>query len=372
MAISTFEQVSISKYIAKAKMDTEKKRIPLVLMLEPQFKTNLVTNVCGKSDYPQKVLDEYLSVEKCIYSVRECEAPIVAICGGEPLLNEDTPELVEALHKEKKFIYLTTNALLLPKNIYDYSPSKYFRWSINLNGMKEEHDQIAGQEGVFDNAIHSIKLAKTKGFRVTINCTIYSHQRIKKIIDFLTFASDELGVDGINISPSFSYERASDKKSFYNRENIIKIFRTVFKSKKFKKWKFNQNIIYLDFLAGNRSFTCTPWATPTRNIFGWQKPCYHLAEGYFKSYNDLIEKTDWKQYGTGNYEKCRDCMTHCGYEPSALNYTFQNPIESLTNKLFGIKTSGPVVEEISQQTARPAEDLYERILESKMYELDLM
>ncbi len=370
MSVSVLQQMKLGAYLAQCRLNGIKK-FPIVLMLEPMFKTNLESPLCGKTDYPESVLNEYLSPEKCIYAVEECGAPIVSIAGGEPLLHQDMPEIVDSLIKKKKFVYLCTNGLLISKNIFDYEPNKYFTFTFNLNGLREDHDKISGQDGVFETAIQSIKLAKTKGFRVTINCTVYLHQRIKSLIEFFEFVSKELGVDGINLSPGFSYERASDKENFLNRENTKKIFRGVFKSKKFKKWKLNHTNLFLDFLAGNEVYTCTPWATPTRNIFGWQKPCYHLSEGYYKTFSELIEKTEWKKYGVGNYEKCSNCMTHCGFEPSAVIDSFENPVKGIIKNISGIKTSGPVQEDISLIAARPAEDLYEQLLESKMYELDL-
>lgn len=372
MPVSISQQYKLASYISNNKLKGEPKKIPLVLMLEPTFKTNLNIKVCGKTDYPDPVLSEYLSPEKCVYSAQECGAPIVSIAGGEPLLLDDMPETVDELVKKKKFVYLSTNGLLLPKNIFDYKPSNYFTFVVNLNGFKDEHDKISGQDGVFENAIHAINLAKVKGFKITVNCTIYLHQRIKNIIEFFEFLTNELKVDGINITPGFPYERAKDQKNFLDRGNVIKFFRNVFKSKKFPKWNLNHTNLYLDFLAGNQSYFCTPWATPTRNIFGWQKPCYHLAEGYYKTFQELIEKTDWKKYGTGNYEKCINCMTHCGYEPTAIQDVFNYPLKSIFRKILGIKTTGPIVDEISSAGARPSEDLHDKIVESKMYELDLM
>lgn len=372
MPVSFFQQLKIATHLTNKRLNSEQKRIPLVLMLEPTFKTNLKSQICGKSDYPDAVLNEYLSPEKCIYAAQECDAPIISISGGEPLLHEDMPEIVGELVKKKKYVYLSTNGLLLNKNIFDYNPSKYLTISVQLNGLKEEHDKVVGREGVFENAIDAIELCKVKGFNVTVNCSIYHYQRIKNIIEFFNYITDELKIDGINISPGFSYERAADQENFLNRENTIKFFRNVFKSKKFKKWKLNHTNLYLDFLAGNQIFFCTPWATPTRNIFGWQKPCYHLSEGYYKTYQELMEKTDWKKYGTGNYEKCTNCMTHCGYEPSAITDIFNSPLKAMTKKVVGIKTTGPVVEQVSNLGARASEDLHEKIVESKMYELDLM
>ena len=371
MAVPISQQLRIGSYLADCRLKGIKKP-PIVLMLEPSFKTNLEKKVCGKTDYPDSVLNESLSPEKCIYSTEECKAPIVSISGGEPLLNPEMPEIIESLLKKKKYTYLCTNGLLLSKNIFDYEPSPYLTIAVDLDGIEEEHDKIAGQLGVYESAVQSIRLAKTKGFKVAINCTVYSFQRIKNLIEFFNYVTEDLKVDGINVSPGFSYERAIDKENFLNRENVKKVFRNVFKSKMFKKWKMNHTNLYLDFLAGNQTYLCTQWATPTRNIFGWQRPCYHLSEGYCKTFEELIEKTDWKKYGLGNYEKCNNCMSHCGFEPTAVMDTFENPFKGLTKKFTGIKTTGPVVEDISILGARPSENLYDQILESKMYELDLM
>tara|TARA_B100000989_G_C19525654_1_gene466722 strand:- start:2064 stop:3179 length:1116 start_codon:yes stop_codon:yes gene_type:complete len=371
MSVSFFEQLKIARYVTSCKLKDIKK-YPIVLMLEPHFKNNLQSDLSGKIDYPEAVMEEYLSPERCLYASKECGAPMVAITGGEPLLSDDMPEIVEKLVDNSKYTYVCTNGLLINKKIYDYNPSRYLTWSIELNGNKEDHDKISGQEGVFDQAIHAINLAKTRGFRVTVNCTVYNHQRTKNVIDFLNYLTFDLNIDGINLTPGFHYERAKDQDNFLNREAVKRIFRAIFKSKNFKKWKFNQTDLYLDFLAGNQVYTCTPWATPTFNIFGWQKPCFHLAEGYYKTFDDLMQKTDWKMYGNGNYEKCQDCMTHCGHEATAIGEVVKSPIKALGKKVLGIKTVGPMPDEISQQAARPAEDVYEKILEAKMYELDLM
>ena len=368
---SLFHQYTVAKYILGKKLNDIKK-FPLVLMLEPKFKCNLKCGGCGKIDYPEAALNEYLSPERCFYAANECGAPIVSIAGGEPLLHDDMPEIVEGLIKKKKIVYLCTNGLLIPKCIFDYSPSKYFTWSVHLDGYEDDHDKIVNQRGIYEEVITSIRLAKTKGFNVTVNCTVFLHQRTKSLIDFFTFLSEELKVDGINISPSYSYERATDKEHFLTRENTKRIFRAIFLSKKFKKWRINQTILYLDFLAGNQAYTCQPWSNPTFNIFGWQKPCYHLNEGYYKTFDELMNKTDWKQYGTGNYEKCSNCMTHCGYEGTAIEDMYNRPFTAVQKKIFGIKTRGKMADEISLTSARPSEDVYDRLVESKMYELDLM
>ena len=368
---SIFQQFKISSYIMNQKLNNVK-RYPLVLMLEPKFRSNLKSPLCGKTDYPDAALDEYLSPERCFYALKECGAPVVAIAGGEPLLHDDMPEIVEGLIKRKKFVYLCTNGLLINRCIYDYVPSKYFYWSVELDGFQEDHDKIVDKQGAFEEAVSGIKYAKSRDFNVTVNCTIYLHQRTKSIIEFFDFLTNDLKVDGINISPSYPYERASDQKHFLSRENTKRIFRAIFLSKKFKKWKLNHTSLYLDFLAGNQSYYCKPWSNPTFNIFGWQKPCFHLNEGYYKTFEELMEKTLWDQYGTGSYEKCADCMTHCGYEGAAIEDMYERPFKALSKKLFGIKTRGPMLPEINLKDARPAEDVYDKLVESKMYELDLM
>lgn len=358
MAIPIIQQIRVGAYILKQKF-LGRKRYPLVLMLEPLFRCNLACAGCGKIDYPKEILNQRMSVKECIDSVEECGAPIVSIPGGEPLIHREMPEIVDELVKRKKFVYLCTNAVLMEKKLSDYKPSSYFTWSVHLDGLKDEHDKAVCQDGVFERCISAIKKAKSLGFRCNVNCTIFNYANEKNMKDFLNFVSIELGVDGITISPGFAYERAPDQAHFIKRENTKNFFRKIFRSKDFRNWDFSHSGLYLDFLAGNQSYKCTPWGNPTRNIFGWQKPCYLLGEGYVNSFDELMNNTDWDKYGTGNYDKCSDCMAHCGYEASAVNDVFANPIKAVQVALNGPKTEGPMADEIDLSKSRDPDFVFD-------------
>ena len=371
MSIPFIQQLRVGAYILKNKILGVEK-YPLVLMLEPLFRCNLACAGCGKIDYPKEILNQRMSVKECIDSVEECGAPIVSIPGGEPLIHKEMPEIVHELVKRKKFVYLCTNALLMEKKINDYTPSSYFTWSVHLDGLKDEHDKAVCQEGVFDRCVTAIKKAKSLGFRCNVNCTIFNYAEQKRMEEFLDYVTNDLKVDGITISPGFAYERAPDQEHFIKRSTTKNFFRRLFRAKNFKKWDFSHSGLYLDFLAGNQSYKCTPWGNPTKNIFGWQKPCYLLGEGYVDSFKELMDGTEWDKYGTGNYEKCTDCMTHCGYEGTAIEDMYDNPLKALKKKFFGIKTRGPMAPEINVQGARPAQDVYDRLITNKLYDLDLI
>ena len=323
MGIPLIQKIKVAKYIIEQKIKGNKK-YPLVLMLEPLFRCNLSCAGCGKIDYPDEILNKRMSVKDCLNAVDECGAPIVSIPGGEPLVHKEIGEIVKGIIDKGKFLYLCTNAILLEKKLDLFEPSKYLTFSIHLDGLKKEHDHSVCREGVYDKVIEAIKVAKQKGFRVNINCTLF-HQmtssRTAKFFDFVT----ELGIDGITVSPGYAYERAPDQKNFLKRKKTKELFRDIFKLGKGKKWVFSQSSLFLDFLAGNQNYKCTPWGNPTRNVFGWQKPCYLLGEGYVKTFDELINDTEWEKYGTGNYEKCANCMVHCGYEPTAAEDSIKNP-----------------------------------------------
>ncbi len=358
MGIPVIQQIRVGAYILKQKL-LGRSKYPLVLMLEPLFRCNLACAGCGKIDYPKEILNQRMSVKDCIDSVEECGAPIVSIPGGEPLIHREMPEIVNELIKRKKFVYLCTNAVLMEKKLSDYKPSSYFTWSVHLDGMKDEHDKAVCQEGVFDRCVSAIKKAKSIGFRCNVNCTIFDYVNEKNMKDFLNFVTNELHVDGITISPGFAYERAPDQTHFIKRENTKNFFRRIFKSKNFKSWDFSHSGLYLDFLAGNQSYKCTPWGNPTRNIFGWQKPCYLLGEGYVKTFRELMNNTEWEKYGTGNYDKCSDCMAHCGYEASAVNDVFTNPLKAIKVALNGPKTQGPMANEIDLSKSRDPDFVFD-------------
>jgi len=338
------QQLAVGSYLIKQKL-TGVKKYPLVLMLEPLFRCNLACAGCGKIDYPKEILDKRLSVQECLDAVDECGAPMVSIPGGEPLIHKEMPQIVEGIVARKKFVYLCTNALLLKKKINDYKPSPYLTFSVHLDGNKERHDTSVCQEGVFDIAVEAIKIALEKGFRVTINCTLFQGESSEEVAEFLDYASD-LGVEGITIAPGFSYEHAPQQDVFIKGKDVKELFRGIFKIGKNRQWKLNHSSLYLDYLAGNQSYDCTPWGNPTRNVFGWQKPCYLLAdEGNADSFQELLDDTPWEKYGTVNNPKCANCMAHCGYEATAVEDTLAHPLKALWATIRGPKTTGDMAPE---------------------------
>ena len=367
MGIPLIQKIKVAKYILEQKIKGNKK-YPLVLMLEPLFRCNLSCAGCGKIDYPDEILNKRMSLKECLEAVDECGAPIVSIPGGEPLVHTEIGEIVQGIIDKGKFVYLCTNAILLEKKLDLFKPSQYLTFSIHLDGLKKEHDHSVCREGVYDKVIEAIKKAKQKGFRVNINCTLFHQmtpERTAKFFDFVT----ELGIDGITVSPGYAYERAPDQKNFLKRKKTKKLFRNIFKLGKGKKWVFSQSSLFLDFLAGNQNYKCTPWGNPTRNIFGWQKPCYLLAEGYVKTFDELINDTEWEKYGTGNYEKCANCMVHCGYEPTAAEDSIKNPLKTLKVALMGPKTDGDMVPDIPLNNQRSAEYIFEKQVKESLVKI---
>ena len=366
MAVPVIQQLRVGSYILKQKLKGNK-RYPLVLMLEPLFQCNLACPGCGKIDYPKQILQRRLSVEDCLAAVDECGAPIVSIPGGEPLLHKEIDQVVKGIVERKKFVYLCTNALLLKKKLDLFTPSPYLTFSIHLDGLREEHDKAVDQEGVFDRAVEAIKEVVARGFRVTVNCTLFNNAESEHVAEFFDYVMT-LGVEGITVSPGYAYERAPAQEHFLTRQHTKNLFRDVFRRGKESgsKWIFNQSSLYLDFLAGNQEYECTPWGNPTRNIFGWQRPCYLLGEGYASSFKELMETTEWDNYGTGRYEKCADCMVHCGYEPTAVNDTVSNPLKALMVWARGPKVDGDMAPEISLDNQRSAEYVFEKQVQNYM------
>jgi hopanoid biosynthesis associated radical SAM protein HpnH len=344
-----------------------RKRYPLVLMLEPLFRCNLACVGCGKIDYPDAILNKRLSVQECLDAVDECDAPMVAIPGGEPLIHKEIGEIVKGIVARNKFVSLCTNALLLEKKLHLFEPSPYLFFSVHLDGLKVHHDKSVCMEGGYEKAVSAIKAAKAKGFAVNVNCTIFDGHPAEDIAKFLDLTA-ELGV-GVSISPGYAYERAPDQQHFLARRKTKELFRKVFALGKGKNWNLTHSGMFLDFLAGNQEFHCTPWGMPTRNIFGWQKPCYLLGEGYAKTFKELMETTDWDAYGTGRYEKCANCMAHCGYEPTAANATLKNPLGALSIALRGVRTEGSMVPEISLNDQRPAQYVFDNQVQLKLSEI---
>ena len=370
MAIPLIQQIRVGAYVLKNKLKGLE-RYPLVLMLEPLFRCNLACPGCGKIDYEDEILNKRLTVKECLNAVDECGAPVVSIPGGEPLLHREIGEIVKGIIDRKKFVYLCTNALILEKRLHLFKPTPYLTFSVHLDGLEDEHDKAVAQDGVFKKAVSAIRKAKALGFRVNLNCTLFDQTPASEIARFFDFASQNLEVEGITVSPGYAYERAPDQEHFLNREKTKNLFRDVFRFGKGRKWRFSQSSLFLDFLAGNQSYKCTPWGNPTRNVFGWQKPCYLLAEGYASSFQSLMEETDWNSYGTGNYEKCADCMVHCGYEPTAVLDTLNHPLKALKTALFGVNTEKAMAPEIPLAGQRQAEYIFEDVIEDALNKEEL-
>jgi hopanoid biosynthesis associated radical SAM protein HpnH len=367
MAVPLNQALRVGAYVVRQHL-RGRKRYPLVLMLEPLFRCNLACAGCGKIDYPAEILNQRLPLADCLQAVEECGAPVVAIAGGEPLLHREMPQIVEAILARGKFVYLCTNALLMQKKLYQYKPHRNFAWDVHLDGDQEMHDRAVSQDGTYQRAVAAIKAAKAARFRVCINTTLFDGADPDRVASFL----DEMtasGVDGLMISPGYAYERAPDQAHFLNRRKAKQLFRDIFRRGHGHGWRFNQSSLFLDFLAGNQVYRCTPWGKPTRNVFGWQRPCYLLGEGYAKSFAELMETTDWDSYGTGNYEKCADCMVHSGYEATAVVDAVSKPWKLAALALRGPRTEGRMAPEIPLAKQRPAEYVFSRHVQDVMERL---
>ena len=322
MPVPISQMWTVASYVVKQKF-ARRKRYPLVLMLEPLFRCNLACAGCGKIQYPAHILKKELTPEQCFRAVDECGAPMVSITGGEPLMHPQIGKIVEGLVARRKYIYLCTNALLLKEKIDLFKPSKYLTFSVHMDGQREHHDFSVCREGGYDAALEGVKEALKRGFRVTTNTTLFDGADPNSVREFFDEMM-ELGVEGMMLSPGYSYDKAPDQKHFLGRARTRKLFRAILANRK-KTWQFNQSPLFLEFLMGKRNYACTPWGMPTYNIFGWQKPCYLLQDGYADTFQELMESTAWQEYGTesGN-PKCANCMVHSGYEASAVNETFSS------------------------------------------------
>jgi len=364
MTVPLNQAIRVGAYVVKQHL-LGRKRYPLVLMLEPLFRCNLACAGCGKIDYPAEILNQRLSVAECMEAVDECGAPVVVIAGGEPLLHREIDQIVQGAIARKKFVIVCTNALLLEKKMELFKPSKWFSWSVHLDGDRAAHDISVCQDGVYDRAVAAIGEAKRRGFRTIINATLFNNSEPERVARFFDDVM-AMGVDGISVSPGYAYERAPDQQHFLNRNKTKELFRSIFRARGKTKWSFNQSSMFLDFLAGNQTFHCTPWGNPTRTYFGWQRPCYLLGEGYAKTFKELMETTDWDRYGTGNYEKCADCMVHSGYEATAVEETVRRPWKAAAQVLRGIRTEGPMAPDVSLARQRPAEYVFSRHVETAL------
>ena len=322
MAVPVSQMWTVTSYVLRQKL-AGRKQYPLVLMLEPLFRCNLACAGCGKIQYPAHILKKQLSPEECFRAVDECGAPMVSIPGGEPLMHPQIGEIVEGLVARKKYIYLCTNALLLQEKLHLFKPSKYLTFSIHLDGRREEHDLAVCREGGYDIAVDAVREALKHGFRVTTNTTLFDGANAKSVRAFFDEMM-ELGVEGMMLSPGYSYDKAPDQKHFLGRARTRRMFRAIL-SNRDPNWRFNLSPLFLEFLMGKRTYPCTPWGMPTYNVFGWQKPCYLLQDGYAETFAELLATTEWQNYGTesGN-PACANCMVHSGYEASAVNATFSS------------------------------------------------
>ena len=322
MGVPVSQAFSVAFHVMKQRL-ARRERYPLVLMLEPLLRCNLACAGCGKIQYPPHVLKRALTVEQCIAAAEECGAPIVSIPGGEPLLYPHIGELVEELTRRGKYVYLCTNALLLKQKLEEnvFSPSKRLSFSVHMDGLRHEHDSSVCRDGVYDIAVEAIREAVSRGFRVTTNTTLFNSAEPMRVRDFFDAMMD-LDVEGMMVSPGFNYDKAPDQDSFLERERTQQLFSRILADRK-KSWRFNQSPLFLQFLMGKRDYECTPWGNPLYTIFGWQRPCYLLQDGYAATFRELMDDTAWEEYGraSGNHQ-CQDCMVHSGYEPSAVHETF--------------------------------------------------
>jgi hopanoid biosynthesis associated radical SAM protein HpnH len=332
MGVPLRQSLKVGAYILAQRL-RRREKYALVLELEPLFQCNLACAGCGKIQHPDHILRRRMSVEDAVAAVEECGAPVVSIAGGEPLVHPEIDRIVAELVKRKKFVYCCTNALLLERKLDKFKPSPYFAFAVHIDGLRERHDKSVCREGVFDKAVAAIREAKRRGFRVTTNTTFFSDDTPQTVREVLDFLNDELQVDQMMISPAYAYEKAPDQEHFPGVEQTRRLFRAAFADGRRRKWRLNHSPFYLDFLEGRRDFSCTAWAIPSYSLFGWQRPCYLMGDGYASSYRELLEETDWSRYGRGKDPRCDNCMAHCGYEPTAINETFRQPHKALWSAL---------------------------------------
>ncbi len=317
MSVPLRQSLTVARYLARQRLHRNEK-FPLLVELEPLFQCNLSCSFCGKIQYPDHILKKRMPIEQALEAIEECGAPMVSIAGGEPLVHSEIHLLVEELIKRKKFVYLCTNGILLEKKLDLFKPSPYFGFVVHLDGMRERHDEFVEREGTFDKAVAAMKEAQRRGFRVNTNTTFLSTDTPKTVRDVLDFLNDELKVDQMMISPAYAYEKAPDQEHFPGVEEARQTFAEAFADGHRKRWRLNHTPLFLDFLEGKVDFECTPWGIPSYSLFGWQKPCYLMSDGYTTTYKELLETTDWSKYGRGKDPRCDNCLAHCGYEPTAV------------------------------------------------------
>jgi hopanoid biosynthesis associated radical SAM protein HpnH len=334
MAVPVRQSAKVGAYILSQRL-RRREKYALVLELEPLYQCNLACAGCGKIQHPDHILRRRMPVQDAISAVEECGAPVVSIAGGEPLVHPEIDVIVGELIKRKKFVYLCTNALLMEKKLDRFEPSPYFAWAVHMDGLRERHDHSVCRDGVFDKAVDAIRVAKRRGFRVTTNTTFFSDDTPETVREVLDFLNDDLEVDQMMISPAYAYEKAPDQEHFPGVEQTRRLFRAAFADGRRRRWRLNHSPLYLDFLEGRTDYQCTAWGIPSYSIFGWQRPCYLMGDGYARSYRELLEETDWDRYGRGRDPRCDNCMAHCGYEPTAITEMVQAPHKALASALRG-------------------------------------
>ena len=334
MPVPMRQAVRMGAYLMEQKL-RRRDKFPLIVELEPLFQCNLACAGCGKIQHPEATLRKRMPVEQAVGAIEECGAPMVSIAGGEPLIHPEIDEIVRQLVARKKFVYLCTNALLLEKKLEKFEPSPYFAWAVHMDGLRERHDESVCRDGVFDKAVAAIRAAKAAGFRVTTNTTFFTTDSPETVRSVLDFLNDDLEVDQMMISPAYAYEKAPDQDHFLGVRQTRDLFRTAFADGRRKRWRLNHSPVFLDFLEGKLDLQCTAWGIPSYSLFGWQKPCYLMSDGYVATYKELIETTEWDKYGRGRDPRCDNCMAHCGYEPTAVLKSTASVKQSLRAVLQG-------------------------------------
>jgi hopanoid biosynthesis associated radical SAM protein HpnH len=328
MTVPLRQGMKIGSYIMRQKL-AGRERFPLLVELEPLFQCNLECVGCGKIQHPEHILKRRMPVEQALAAIEECGAPMVSIAGGEPLIHPEIDVIARELVKRKKYVFLCTNAILMKKKLELFEPNRYFAWAVHIDGLRERHDESVDRAGTFDKAVEAIKAAKDAGFRVTTNTTIFTHdspESVRQVLDFLQY---ELDVDAMMISPAYAYEKAPDQEHFLGVKQTHELFTEAFADGRRRKWRLNHSPLFLDFLEGKVEYGCTAWGIPSYSLFGWQRPCYLMSDGYVSTYKELVETTDWEAYGRGRDPRCENCMAHCGYEPTAALATSRSPRQSL-------------------------------------------
>ena len=328
MPVPLRQSLAVAAYVARQRL-ARRERFPLLVELEPLYQCNLACAGCGKIQHPDHVLRRRMPVEQAVEAIEESGAPMVSIAGGEPLIHPEINTIAAELVRRRKYVYLCTNAIMMERKLDLFEPTPYFAWAVHLDGLRERHDRSVCREGVFDKAVSAIRAARQKGFRVTTNTTFFTHDSPDTVRQVLDFINDELQVDQMMISPAYAYEKAPDQEHFLGVTQTRELFRAAFAHGRRKKWRLNHTPLFLDFLEGKVDFQCTAWGIPSYSVFGWQRPCYLMADGYAETYRELVETTDWEKYGRGRDPRCENCMAHCGYEPTAVLATSRSFKESL-------------------------------------------